>query len=78
MSSDSYGVLIWRLNQAAPRAFSFSHPADALAAAVDYLRAGYQVRLTDSTCRALEDMRLPARRNRPGSQPQADLHHGTR
>jgi hypothetical protein len=44
----AYRVLFWR-GRGNPRQLGYDQPSDALAAAVDYLKAGYQVRLGDET-----------------------------
>jgi hypothetical protein len=56
-----YGLILLR-----PPAFTrtatlrFDDPTDCLAAAVEYLRRGYQCRLSDATTRALTFTALPA------------------
>ncbi len=45
----AYSVLAWKGTQATPTRLGYADPIDALTGAVEYLKAGYQVRLSD-TC----------------------------
>ena len=46
---DKYAAIVWRITDPKPTKLWFDHPVDALTAAVEYLKAGWQVRLTDGT-----------------------------
>jgi hypothetical protein len=46
---DEYRLVVWKGRAGRVRTFVFHDPVDALAAAVDYLKGGYQVRLGDET-----------------------------
>jgi hypothetical protein len=46
---DEYRLVVWKGRAGRVRTFVFHDPVDALAAAVDYLKRGYQVRLGDET-----------------------------
>jgi hypothetical protein len=44
----AYSVLAWKGQQTTPSRLGYADPIVALTEAVEYLKAGYQVRLTDS------------------------------
>jgi hypothetical protein len=46
-AGDQYAALIWKGPQAEPRKLWFGTPVEALLAGVEYLKSGYQVRLSD-------------------------------
>lgn len=46
---DEYRLVIWKGRAGRVRTFVYHEPVDVLAAAVDYLKRGYQVRLGDET-----------------------------
>jgi hypothetical protein len=46
-SKSPYSVLAWRATQTTPTRLWYNDPIDALTNAVEYLKAGYQVRLSD-------------------------------
>jgi hypothetical protein len=54
-----YSVLAWRGAQKVPSRFGYHDPLDALTGAIEYLKAGYQVRLTDSCVEWFEHQPVP-------------------
>jgi hypothetical protein len=42
-----FAAIVWRITDPTPTKHWFDHPVDALTSAVDYLKAGYQCRLSD-------------------------------
>ena len=55
----AYSVLAWKGAQKTPSRFGYDDPLDALTGAVEYLKAGYQVRLTDSAVQWFEHQPVP-------------------
>jgi hypothetical protein len=45
--TDKFAAIVWRITDPKPTKLWFEHPVDALTSAVDYLKAGWQVRLSD-------------------------------
>jgi hypothetical protein len=54
-----YSVLAWKGSQKTPSRFGYTDALDALTGAVEYLKAGYQVRLTDSCVEWFEHQPVP-------------------
>jgi hypothetical protein len=45
--TNRYAALVWQATDRTPRKLWFDHPVDALTVAVEYLKDGYQARLSD-------------------------------
>jgi hypothetical protein len=56
---DQYAAIVWRVTDPKPTKLWFPHPVDALTTAVEYLKAGWQVRLSDGTVRYFAELPRP-------------------
>jgi hypothetical protein len=72
-NGDQYAALVWKRTQAEPRKLRFGTPAEALLTGVEYLRSGYQVRLSDGAVQALSGNRHAAPRELMRQQLLAEL-----
>lgn len=54
-----YAAIVWKPTDKAPKKLWFDHPVDALTTAVEYLKAGYQVRLSDGTAQYFAELPRP-------------------
>jgi hypothetical protein len=55
----AYSVLAWKGTQATPSRFGYTDPITALTNAVEYLKAGYQVRLSDTAVEWYQHQPVP-------------------
>jgi hypothetical protein len=56
---DQYAAIVWKPTDDKPNKLWFGHPVDALTTAVEYLKAGYQCRLTDGTVKYFAELPRP-------------------
>jgi alpha-beta hydrolase superfamily lysophospholipase len=54
-----FAAIIWRPTDTKPTKLWFDHPIEALTAAVEYLKAGYQCRLSDGCVQYFADLPRP-------------------
>jgi hypothetical protein len=57
--TNRYAALVWRATDKNPKRLWTEHPTDALTIALEYLKAGYQVRLTDGAVAWFRDLPRP-------------------
>jgi hypothetical protein len=57
--TDKFAAIVWRVTDPKPTKLWFDHPVDALTAAVEYLKAGWQCRLSDGCVTYFADLPRP-------------------
>lgn len=79
---DRYAVIAFQGADRVPKKLWFDHPVDALACAAEYLKGGYQVRLSDGCVEWFANLPRPSANGGPGaaligppqlSDPRTDL-----
>jgi hypothetical protein len=58
--TDRYAALVWRAADPTPKKLWFDHPVDALTVAVEYLKDGYQARLSDGAVEYFRGLPRPS------------------
>ena len=56
---NQYAAIVWKPTDTKPVKLWFDHPIDALTTAIEYLKAGYQVRLSDGTVQYFAELPRP-------------------
>lgn len=56
---NQYAAIVWKPTDDKPVKLWFDHPVDALTTAVEYLKAGFQCRLSDGTAQYFAELPRP-------------------